>query len=94
MVEDTGKTQHPGAFKPINLPEPLPVQENPQGDPAALKGRKDDRVAAVERRWRIDDEWWRAEPVSRTYYAVLLASGKRAVIFKNMIDGGWYRQSY
>jgi hypothetical protein len=51
-------------------------------------------VAAIDDRWRIDDEWWRREPVSRLYYAVLLASGQRLVLYKNLTNDCWYRQSY
>jgi hypothetical protein len=28
------------------------------------------------------------------YYAVILASGQRIVLSKNLIDGSWYRQTY
>jgi hypothetical protein len=44
--------------------------------------------------WRIDDEWWRAEPVSRRYYNVLLTSGQRLVLYKDIITGNWYEQEY
>jgi hypothetical protein len=48
----------------------------------------------IEDRWRIDDEWWRAEPVSRLYYNVLLVSGQRLVLYKDLITGDWYEQEY
>ena len=50
------------------------------------------RVAAVLERWRIDDEWWRSQPVSRLYYTVLLEGGKRLDIFQDLTDGQWYGQ--
>ena len=94
MVENTRKTLHTGTFKPVNLPEPLNMRENSCGFPVKLTGRHSEEVAAIETSWRIDDEWWRSEPVSRAYYAVMLASGKRMVVFKNLVDSHWYRQSY
>ena len=36
----------------------------------------------------------RSEPVSRLYYAVILASGQRLILSKNLIANCWYRQSY
>jgi len=70
------------------------VEESPSGIPAALITTRRQAIVAIEARWRIDDEWWRREPVSRLYYAVILASGQRLVLSKNLIDGCWYRQSY
>jgi len=31
MVADTGKTLRPDSIKPVNLPEPLQVEESPAG---------------------------------------------------------------
>jgi hypothetical protein len=70
------------------------VEESPAGVPLALKTTQRQAIIAIEDRWRIDDEWWRSEPVSRLYYTVRLASGQRLVLSKNLTDGGWYRQSY
>ncbi len=51
-------------------------------------------VSGIDERWRIDDEWWRREPVSRLYYSVRLASGHRLVLYKDLVNNCWYRQSY
>jgi len=94
MVQNTGKTPCAGTTKPVNLPEPVRVEEDPCGVPVALKTMRRQAIVAIEDRWRIDDEWWRSEPVSRLYYAVRLASGQRLVLSKNLINKCWYRQSY
>jgi hypothetical protein len=94
MVQNSGKTLYPGAFKPVNLPESLNVEESASGAPAAVKMACRQAVIAVEDCWRIDDEWWRSEPVSRLYYAVRLAAGQRLVMYKDLISGQWYRQKY
>lgn len=94
MVADAGETLRAGAYKPLNLPEALRVAEDDAGRPLALLGRRRQAVAAIEEGWRIDDEWWRREPVSRRYYTVRLASGQRLVIYKDLDKGGWFRQSY
>jgi hypothetical protein len=78
----------------VNAPEPVDVEEAPSCLPLAVKTPRRQVINAVEDRWRIDDEWWRREPVSRLYCAVLLASGQRLVLYKDLIDNRWYRQSY
>ena len=94
MVADTRKTPHPGTFKPVNLPESVAVEEGPGGVPAVLKGTRRQPVAAVECAWRLDDEWWRTKPLSRIYFAVVMASGQRLILFKDLTDNRWFRQTY
>ena len=94
MVKNTGKTSRIDDLKPVNLPEPIDVEKNEEGVPIALKTRRRQAIVAIEDRWRIDDEWWRNEPVSRLYYSVRLASGQKQVLFENLINNGWYSQPY
>ena len=94
MVPDTGKTLHADTLKPVNLPEPLAVEENVRGEPVAVRLGRRLLVDAVEDVWRLDDEWWRPRPLARLYYAVILGSGRRLVVFKDLCDGHWYHQSY
>jgi hypothetical protein len=70
------------------------MEEASSGLPFAVKTPRRQAIKTIEDRWRIDDEWWRREPVSRRYYAVRLASGQRLVLYKDLIDNRWYRQSY
>ncbi len=93
MVEDTGKTARAGTLKPVNRPEPERVEEDAAGLPLALLTKRRQPVQEIDDRWRIDDEWWRREPVSRLYYEVRLVSGQRLVIYKDLINNCWYRQS-
>lgn len=94
MVADTGKTPRTDTIKPVNLPEQVRVDEDNVGLPVAVRLKRRQSIAAVEDIWRIDDEWWRSEPVSRLYYAVMLARGQRLVLYKDLIGGQWYRQGY
>ena len=50
------------------------------------------RVREVLDTWRIDDEWWRKEPVSRLYYRVVLEDGTVTSLFKDLVGGQWRRQ--
>ena len=94
MVENTGKTLRADTGKPVNTPEALKIEEDASGIPLAVRLKRRQAVATIEDKWRIDDEWWRKEPVSRLYYNVLLASGQRLVLYKDLVTGGWYQQDY
>ncbi len=50
------------------------------------------RVASVEDSWRVDEEWWREKPVSRLYFDVILSDGSKLTMFKELVQGKWYRQ--
>jgi len=94
MGADTRKVLGINASKPLNMPEALFVQEAPSGSPVVVKLKQRHSIISVEDCWRIDDEWWRSEPVSRIYYAVILDSGRRMVLCKNLINKQWYQQTY
>ncbi len=94
MVADSGKTLRLSTLKPVNLPEPLWVGEDSRGLPGEVRLSGKQLIIAIDDKWRIDDEWWRSEPVSRSYYAVRLASGQRLVLYKDLTNSHWYRQGY
>ena len=52
------------------------------------------RVVDVRDRWRIDDEWWREERVSRTYFQLLMQNGQSIIMFHDDVNGTWYWQRY
>ncbi len=93
MVEDPGTTPGTGTYRPVNMPSPVTVEEDASGLPKAVAARRRQVVTAIEDQWRIDDEWWRKEPIGRRYYSVRLASGQKLVLFKDIVNGGWYSQS-
>ena len=93
MVKNSGKTLRADTYWSVNAPEVVEVEEDSFAFPYAVKIPRRQVVAAINDRWRIDDEWWRREPVSRLYYEVLLASGQRLVLYKDLTDDCWYRQS-
>ena len=92
MVKDPGKTLCTDTIKPVSTPEPVHVEENALSSPVAVKLAHRQPVAAIEDKWRIDDEWWRNDRISRLYYAVILASGHRLVLYKDLARQGWYIQ--
>jgi len=52
-------------------------------------------VASLEDVWKINDEWWRGPDhrIERTYFDLLLQSGKRIAIFHDITSDTWHRQS-
>jgi len=92
MVPYSRETLRPGSCKPVNIPERVTVEEDDSGLPRAVKLPRRQAVAGVADRWRIDDEWWRDTPVSRFYYAVILASGQRLILYKDLKNLSWYQQ--
>ena len=91
MVENPGKTLRTDAIK-LNPPGQIRIQEAASGLPIAMRTPERHSIVAIEDRWRIDDEWWRSESVSRLYYAVITDSGQRIVIYKDLIQNRWYKQ--
>ncbi|HEX5367852.1 MAG TPA: hypothetical protein VFY10_00385 [Dehalococcoidia bacterium] len=51
-------------------------------------------VELTRRPWRIDQHWWRADPVSRVYYRVAPADGPAFTIYHDLLSGEWARQEY
>ena len=94
MDADTRKAMGTNASKPLNMPEALFVEEDPSGSPVRVKLKQRHSIVTVEDCWRIDDEWWRSESISRIYYAVILDSGRRLVLCKDLINQHWYQHSY
>ncbi len=82
------------ALSRLNEPEPIKIKENQKGEPVAVLGKITKSVQAIEDTWRIDDEWWGREPISRIYYIIQLATGQRFTVYKDLISNLWYRQQY
>jgi len=51
-------------------------------------------VEAVLETWRIDDEWWRQQAVSRLYFSLLLEDGRTVTVYRDLVSGRWAKQSY
>jgi hypothetical protein len=44
--------------------------------------------------WRIDDEWWREQPVSRIYWRLLLEDGRTIDVYHDLANACWFKQAY
>jgi hypothetical protein len=73
----------------LGLPVPARVRMAAGGRPVALDG---DAVEAVRESWLIEDRWWTDRPLRRRYWEVVTAGGRDVVVFRDLVDGRWYRQ--
>ena len=89
MVAHPGEPGHPRSARRLNEPRVAAVACE-DGVPAAVGGV---RVEVLRDEWRVDDRWWTEEPVRRSYFDVVLETGRNAVVFRDEVSGRWYRQS-
>ena len=103
MVADPRATVRTAGLRPLGLPHPLVVQTDADREPIEVGGVP---VTEVQEIWRIAEEWWRAVPLERTYYRLLLADDRLVTCFRDQTDtdlgadpegdlgGGWFEQRY
>ena len=94
MVQNSGKTPGLNHIRPLNLPVPVAVNENRQQLPVSvdLDGRRV-KIISVDDIWQLNDEWWRSRPIARLYHRVTTQAGNSVTIFRDLVDGEWYRQN-
>jgi hypothetical protein len=94
VVPHSGEAVRAHRLRPLNRARPIRVQVDEPGEPkAVVLGREHLAVAAVQDRWRIDDEWWRKE-VSRVYFELALEDGRTLTIYRDVATGTWFQQNY
>lgn len=94
MVENPRATPGADPIRPLNPPVPVEVQESTQQRPVAIQIR--DRwmsVSSIDDLCNVDEEWWRERPIVRMYYQVRLEDSRSITVFRDMVDGKWYRQN-
>ena len=93
MVKNTRKKARSDTFRAINKPIPVSVMCNRQGLPKSIKlnGRWIN-VLSIEDRWRIDDEWWRDQPINRMYFSCNLYGEVIITFYHDLTNQLWYLQ--
>jgi len=81
----------PRRLRPLNQPRSVVVKAGQDGAPLTVAGRA---VQAIIETWRIEDEWWRPQPVTRTYWRLLLEDGRTTDVYYDRLRKHWYRQAY
>jgi hypothetical protein len=74
----------------LSLVQPAQVEAGPDGTPVRLDARP---VEQVRERWVVEESWWTDAPVRRAYVELVLADGSLAVVFEDLIGGGWHRHA-
>jgi protein ImuB len=93
MVKNSGKKAGPGPIRALNLPGLVEVEEDDAQSPVTVSVRRRRMaVASIEDVWEVLDEWWRARPISRRYYRLVLEEGPSITLFRDLVDGRWYEQ--
>ena len=77
------------ALRRLATPRTVAVVAGERGVPARV-GRLP--VEALLEDWVVEDRWWTGRPVRRRYFELVLAGGRNAVVFRDLIGGGWYAQ--
>jgi hypothetical protein len=95
MVQDPGAESGHHRLRPLNTPQAVHVEQDVAGRPVSvtLYSRRLEVIQVLDT-WRIDEEWWREQPVSRFYWLVALDDGRPLTIFFDLIERRWWRQSY
>ena len=95
MVSHPGRSPDPRRIRRLKSPGAIEVEVNAEGVPDRLRlqGRWQD-VGLVRSPWRIDQHWWRAEPVSRLYYRLAPQDGPPLTIYRDLVTATWARQEY
>ena len=70
-------------------PRGVCVRVDSAGSPAELRGEP---VDAVLEEWVVEDRWWTGRPVRRRYFELVLAGGRNAVVFRDLVGRGWFEQ--
>jgi hypothetical protein len=95
MVENTRAQARTNTFRTLNRPNHRKVLETAAGIPKQVLLRNQWTIVAdIEDCWRVDDEWWRTQPISRMYYQVRLEDGRFLTLFRDLTASQWYEQRY
>ena len=95
MVGNTGRTADTRRVRRLKSPRAIELETDARGAPIRLRlGGIWRDVSLVRRPWRIDQHWWRGNPVKRLYYRVEPADGPPLTVYQDAAGGGWFRQEY
>lgn len=91
MVADTRAANGAGRLRQLNQPRPVSVEADASGTPLSVERRA---VEAVLETWRVEDEWWRTQPIKRAYWRLLLEDGRTVDVYYDLAQDRWFRQAY
>ena len=95
MVGNTGRTADPRRIRRLKPPRTLQVEADADGIPLRISlGSAWQAVTLTRRPWRIDQHWWRGEPVRREYFRIAPEAAPPLTLYRDLLTGEWARQEY
>jgi len=89
VVADSGSTRTARTARRLNAPRAALVEAHADGTPRRVNRQG---VAVLREEWRVVDRWWTEEPVSRSYFDVVLETGEHTVVFRDEERACWFSQ--
>ena len=80
---------NPSGARRLGTPRPVSIRADDRGVPTAVG---DVGVESVREEWVVEDRWWTSRPLRRRYFELVLANGRNAVVYRDLVDGGWLSQ--
>lgn len=78
-----------GTTRRLAVPLQVSVRVADGGQPLLVDGHT---VDTIRESWLIEDRWWTLQPLKRRYWEVVTTDGRDEVVFRDLINGGWWRQ--
>ncbi|HEV3377932.1 MAG TPA: hypothetical protein VG126_11705 [Thermoleophilaceae bacterium] len=73
----------------LGAPQPASVDADSRGTPTAVGAMA---VDTLREEWVVEDRWWTGRPLRRRYFELVLVDGRNVVVFRDVVEGGWYLQ--
>jgi len=95
MVSNTRRTTDSRRIRRLKPPQALEVQANAEGLPLRVcLGSVWQDVTLARKPWRIDQHWWRSNPIRREYFRVAPEMLPALTIYHDLVSDEWSRQEY
>ncbi len=95
MVGDTRAASDTRRIRRLKTPRTLEVEASEAGVPLRLRfGGAWQETVMARQPWRIDQQWWRENGISRIYFRVTPEDRPPLTIYHDLISGEWFRQEY
>ena len=79
----------PVGSRRLGAPQPASVDADFRGTPVAVGAVA---VDTLREEWVVEDRWWTGRPLRRRYFELVLVDGRNVVVFRDLVEGGWYLQ--
>ncbi|MGH2761080.1 MAG: hypothetical protein ACRDL4_14980 [Thermoleophilaceae bacterium] len=79
----------PAGSRRLGAPKPATVEAGALGLPASVAAVA---IDSVREEWVVEDRWWTGHPLRRRYFELVLIDGRNVVVFRDLVEGGWFLQ--